>query len=128
MQEKPKTLIVASVVALIGAIIALVEAFMAFDKGGSTDDILLSIGVLLTIAVLFFAILGSFGVYGQWTWRMSMIASFLCAGVIIMAYFYEIFDFAIFLMLIATALLVVLFTTEGKDWMNTRVVPEALDN
>jgi len=128
MQEKPKTLIVASVVALIGAIIALVEAFMVFSDGGSSDDLLLSIGVLLTIAVLFFAILGSFGVYGQWTWRMSMIASFLCSGVIIMAYFYEIIEFTIFLILIATALLVVLFTTEGKDWMDSRVVPAAQEN
>ena len=128
MQEKPKTLIVASVVALIGAIIALAEAFMSFSNGGSSNDLLLSIGVLLTIAVLFFAVLGSFGVYGQWTWRMSMITSFLCAGVIIMAYFYEIIDIEIFIMLVATALLVVLFTAQGKDWMNSRVVPEAQEN
>ena len=128
MQEKPKTLIVASVVALIGAIIALVEAFISFDKGGSSNDILLSIGVLLTIAVLFFAVLGSFGSTGQWTWKASLIVSFLCASVILMAYFYEIIDVTMFIMLIAVALMTVIFTLNGKDWMDSRVVPEVQDN
>ena len=128
MQEKPKTLIVASVVALIGAIIALIEAFLAFEAGGSSNDILLSIGVLLTIAVLFFAVLGSFGSTGQWTWRASLIVSFLCASVILMAYFYEIIDITMFIMLIAVAMMTVLFTLEGKDWMNSRVVPEVQDS
>ena len=128
MQEKPKTLIVASVVALIGAIIALVEAFLAFEVGGVSMELLRSIGVLLLVATLFFAIIGSFGITGQWSWRMSLIMSFACASVIIMSYLYEIIDLTICFMLLSTALITVAFTINGKEWMNSRVAPEVQDN
>ena len=127
MQEKPKTLIAASVVALIGAIIALVETFMSFSIGGDSNNILLSVGTLLTIAVLFFAIIGSFGSTGQWSWRASMFASFLCGSVIIMAYFYELVGVEVSIMLVATALLTVMFTMNGKEWMDSRE-PVSMEN
>ena len=89
MFEKPKQLTAAAGLALIGAIVSFIAAFIAFDSGGSTVDGAVTIGALVLAGIMFLAISGALNVKGQWSWRMAMFAIFMTAVLIVVAFIYH---------------------------------------
>jgi len=78
MFEKPKQLSAAAGLALIGAIVSFVAAFMEFDAGNSTADGVIVIGALLLAGLMFLTISGALSPKGQWSWKMTMLLKSLC--------------------------------------------------
>ena len=95
MFEKPKQVTAASGLALIGAIVAFVAAFIEFDSGSASVDGAIIIGALVLTGLMFLAISGALSAKGQWSWKMSMFVIFLTAVLIAVTFLYYRNDMAV---------------------------------
>ena len=124
MFEKPKQLSAAAGLALIGAIVSFVAAFMEFDAGNSTADGVIVIGALLLAGLMFLTISGALSPKGQWSWKMTMFFIFLTAVLIAVAFLYQkehrAIDDIVAIVQFAIVLIVAVLVS-GKDatrWIN----------
>jgi len=78
----------ASGLALIGALTALMAAFLALGKGEEPLYEVITIGLMMLVAVMFLAIAGSLGTNSPLTWRASMFFIFLTGATIVVTFLF----------------------------------------
>ncbi|MDR0791263.1 MAG: hypothetical protein LBE47_01855 [Methanomassiliicoccaceae archaeon] len=117
MEDRPKSVIAASAIALIGALFALVVITLELDVGAKGIGLKMTVCVLLL--VLFIAIAGSLFKNGQWSWRFLIFMEVFCAVFALFACIFEIIDLTQGAIFIILACLMILFTTpeHAKRWV-----------
>ncbi|MDR0198171.1 MAG: hypothetical protein LBI08_00305 [Methanomassiliicoccaceae archaeon] len=117
MEDRPKIVILASILALVGAFFALAVAVIGLDV--NADGLLSKMAFSLLTLALFLAIAGSLNMNGQWTWRFLIFAEALCAAVPIAGCAYGAIDLTacICLVLIAVVIILITTTTQVRRWV-----------
>jgi uncharacterized membrane protein len=112
MEDRPKIVILASVLAVLGAFFALAVAVKGLDV--EVDGLLTKMAFSLLTMALFLAVAGSLNMDGQWTWRFLIFAEALCAAVPIIGCAYGAIDILSCVCLVIIAILVIAITTTSK--------------
>jgi hypothetical protein len=120
MFGKPKQMVAASGLALIGALISLVSAFLTFGSGHEPMEEITAIGMLMLTAVMFLAISGSIGTNSRLSWRASMFFIFLTGLAVVATYLYgkaveDVLSYAQIVIVLAVAMLV--SSLKSSDWI-----------
>jgi peptidoglycan/LPS O-acetylase OafA/YrhL len=117
MENRPSSVVIASLLALLGAFVALIVAVIGLDIEG--EGLLMKMAFSLLTMVLFLALAGSLNKNGQWSWRFVIFAAALCAAVPIMAYAFKAMNFAasLFLVVLAAVIILMVSTEKTKDWI-----------
>lgn len=117
MDYRPKTVIIASLLAMLGAFVALIVAVIGLDI--ETGHVLTKMAFCLLTMALFLAVAGSLNKNGQWTWRFVIFAAALCAAVPIMGYAFKAIGLAgsVLLVLIAAVIILLASSEKTKDWI-----------
>ena len=118
MEERPKNVILASTLAVLGALFTLVILVLNFDLG--SDGMVTMLGIYLLSMILFIAIGGSLSVNGQWSWRTLIFMEILCAAALVSGYLYEIIDLEFTMLLVLLSCLIIMFTasTSTRRWID----------
>jgi len=112
MAERPGSVVLASLLALVGAFFALAVAVIELDVEG--EGLLSKMAFSLLTLVLFLAIAGSLKANGQWTWRFLIFAEALCAAVPIAGLVYGALEAWECMILVIIAVFVIMLTTSVK--------------
>ena len=112
MAERPGSVVLASLLALVGAFFALAVAVIELDVEG--EGLLSKMAFSLLTLVLFLAIAGSLKANGQWTWRFLIFAEALCAAVPIAGLAYGALEAWECMILVIIAVFVIMLTTSVK--------------
>ena len=111
----------ASGLAAVGALISLVAAFLAFGSVSDSLDEAITIGLMMLVAVMFFAVSGSLGTNGQRSWKASMFFVFLTGVMIVVAFLYgkTVNSILVILqVLVILAVPVLISSNRSADWIN----------
>ncbi|MDR0778422.1 MAG: hypothetical protein LBE48_03165 [Methanomassiliicoccaceae archaeon] len=118
MGERPKSVVIASGLALLGVLFALAAIITGLDLAAERLGTKMAIYILLM--VLFLAVAGSLYKNGQWSWRFLIFMEVFCAVLPVAAYIFEFLDSFYTLALAAVACLTIMFTTTRgtKRWID----------
>jgi len=118
MAERPGSVVLASLLALLGAFFALAVTIIGLDIGAEGMLTRTAFG-LLTLA-LFLAVAGSLNANGQWSWNFLIFAEALCAAVPIIGFAYGSIDAlaCMLLAVIAVIMIMVTSTSQVKRWVD----------
>ena len=119
MELRPKYVVFASTTALIGAFFALMVIILALDINGS--DLAVKMGFGLLSLILFIAVAGSLSKNGQWSWRFLIFMEVVCTVVPMLAFLFDVMEFAFCVVMVALGCIMIIFTTtaETKRWVET---------
>ncbi len=81
MEMRSKTLSLGAIISALGGVAAIAMMSAKFDINDA--NLFATIGLYLLIAVLFFAIAGSFSAKGQWPFEVVILMGFINAALII---------------------------------------------
>ena len=118
MKERPKNVILASTLAVLGALFTLVIIVLDFDLG--SEGMVTKLGIYLLSMILFIAIGGSLSVNGQWSWRTLIFMEILCAAALVSGYLYEVVDLEFTAVLVLLSCLIIMFSasTSTRRWID----------
>ncbi|MDR0334714.1 MAG: hypothetical protein LBH69_02370 [Methanomassiliicoccaceae archaeon] len=116
MVERPRSVVLASLLALLGAFFALVIAVLGI---GMEEGVLSKMAFCLLTLALFLAVAGSLNANGQWTWRFLIFAQALCAAIPMVGCVYGAIDIASCLLLVIIAVVIIFLTSSAqtKRWV-----------
>ncbi len=80
------------IVSGIGGIIAMIGLAVFFDSHANSGATIATLGIILLLAAMFFALCGAFSKTGQWTAKGVTFFAFLTAAVIFAATFIKTID------------------------------------
>jgi hypothetical protein len=117
MEERPKGVVIASGIALVGAFSALIAIVFGLDL--AAEGLGLKMSIFALSLALFLAIAGSLFKNGQWSWRFLIFMEVFCAILPVIAYIFGYIDFLYVVVFVFIAALTVLFTTSAdtKRWV-----------
>ncbi|MDR0778658.1 MAG: hypothetical protein LBE48_04400 [Methanomassiliicoccaceae archaeon] len=119
MVERPKSVMIASGVAILGALFVLAVIILELDV--SVQSLGLKMAIYLLLLVLFIAIAGSLFSDGQWSWRFLISVEVFCAALPVVAYIMEIIDLYNALAFVVISCVAILFSTTKvtKRWIES---------
>ena len=117
MEERPKNVFIASILALLGALTALVGLVIYMDVGD--DDFVMTTMFYLLSIILFLSVAGSLFKDGQWSWRFLIFMEVMCGVVPVVSYVLEKIPITIMGILIALTCLTILssVTSKTRRWV-----------
>jgi len=117
MGERPKIIVLASALALFGAIFTLAIIVIGLDLGA--EGLLTKMAFCLLTLTLFLAVAGSLNKDGPWTWSFLIFVEALCAAVPLLGYAFGAIDALSSIFLVAIAVFMIMLTAsgQGKRWV-----------
>jgi len=117
MEERPKIIVLASSLALIGAFFTLAITVIGLDL--AAEGLLTKMAFCLLTLSLFLAVAGSLSKDGQWTWSFLIFAEALCAAVPLLGFAFGAIDALSCICLVAIAVFIIVLTAsgQGKRWV-----------
>ncbi|MCL2143422.1 MAG: hypothetical protein FWH44_04095 [Methanomassiliicoccaceae archaeon] len=118
MDDRPVYVVIASILALAGAVAALAVAVNGLDI--EAEGLLTKMAFSLLTMALFLAVAGSLNMNGQWSWRFLIFAEVLCAAVPAAGYAFGAIDLIFSAVIVIIAIFVILITTAPgvKRWVD----------
>ena len=118
MEERPKNVFIASILALLGALTAVAGLVIYMDVGA--DDFAFMTALYLLSIILFLSVAGSLFKDGQWSWRFLVFMEVMCGFIPVVSYVLEKMPLTITVILVALACLTVLFsvTSKTRRWVD----------
>jgi hypothetical protein len=119
MSDRPKSVVLASSTALVGALFVVAVAISGLDI--EADGFVSKMGFCALLLVFFLAISGSLYMNGQWSWRFLIFAEALCTAVPILAYLVDALELVFCAAILILSCLTLVFTTtrEAKRWVES---------
>ena len=120
MFGRPKEMVAASGLAILGAIVSLVAAVLAVGADFEPMEKVMALGLMLLLVVMFFAISGSLAWGSKQTWRSALIFIFLTGAVVIVAVIYgkAVYDvISVIQIIIVLAVGLLVSGQRSADWM-----------
>ena len=111
MEYRPKCAVIASALALVGALIALVTVIQGLEI---TEGIGMRMALCLLSMVLFIGVAGSMSPNGQWTWRFLIFVQIICTVVPVLAYSLGAMDMMFCAVLVVISAVIIMLTTTRK--------------
>ncbi|MCL2711874.1 MAG: hypothetical protein FWD37_01170 [Methanomassiliicoccaceae archaeon] len=117
MDERPKNIVFASGLAVIGAMFALMVTILQLDL--AAEGMEAKLGCCLLTLLLFLAIGGALFANGQWTWRFLIFMEVMGAAVPLISFLFGMIPFMFSATLVAISCLIIGLTTtkEARRWV-----------
>lgn len=102
---------------IIGGILGIACLAIYFKP---EETAIVDMGVYMLISAMFFALAGGLTKFGQWSWNLLLLMSFITIGIICVAYVLEIvvLPVAIVFVILAALIVVILSLPPTKSWVN----------